>query len=427
MKYQRSAGALLFLFIITLTGLAQVTAPNYDESKIPAYTLPALLSTQQGTPVTTARQWETVRRQEVFQLFEQHVYGKTPDQKIPVRFEVTSTTAGALNGLAIRKEITVHIGKDANGPKIYILLYVPVNRTSPAPAFAGMNFYGNHTVWNDPGISLAHGWISNNEGFRITENKATEGSRGVRSSRWPVDKILARGYALATIYYGDTDPDFDDGFQNGIQPLFYKKGQSKPAPDEWGSIGAWAWGMSRAMDYLEQDQDIDASRVALMGHSRIGKAALWAGASDDRFAVVISNNSGCGGAALSRRQYGETVAVINNAFPHWFSDNFTQYNHNESKLPVDSHMLIALMAPRPVYIASAEEDRWADPKGEFLSGVHASPVYKLYNLIGLENMEMPGIHQPILNTIGYHIRAGKHDVTTYDWERYMDFTDKFMR
>lgn len=339
MKYQRSAGVLFFLFIITLTGLAQVTAPNYDESKIPTYTLPALLTTQQGIPVTTARQWETVRRQEVFQLFEQHVYGKTPDQKIPVRFEVTNTTPGALNGQAIRKEITVHIGKDASGPKIYILLYVPVNRTSPAPAFVGMNFYGNHTVWNDPGISLAHGWISNNEGFHITENKATEGSRGVRSSRWPVDKILARGYALATIYYGDTDPDFDDGFQNGIHPLFYKKGQSKPAPDEWGSIGAWAWGMSRAMDYLEQDQDIDASRVALMGHSRIGKAALWAGASDDRFAVVISNNSGCGGAALSRRQYGETVAVINNVFPHWFSDNFTQYNHNESKLPVDSHMV----------------------------------------------------------------------------------------
>ncbi len=431
MKLQPSGHTALFLFFIftfmPALGIAQQVESNYDESKVPAYTLPPLLITQKGVPVTSKKQWENFRRKEILQLFEEQVYGKMPDQKIPVRFEVTSISTNALGGKATRKEITAHFGTEINGPKMYILLYSPNDRTKPAPAFVGMNFYGNHTIWNDPEISLAHGWVANNNAFDINENKATEGSRGVRSSRWPLDKIIARGYALATVYYGDLDPDFDDGFQNGIHPLFYKQGQQKPAANEWGAIGAWAWGMSRTMDYLEKDKDINSKQVALMGHSRIGKAALWAGATDNRFAVVISNDSGCGGAALSMRAYGETVGIINKAFPHWFCDNFEQYNQNESKLPVDQHMLIALIAPRPVYIASAEEDLWADPKGEFLSGVNASPVYSLYNLKGLESTNMPVIHQPIMNTIGYHIRAGKHDVTTYDWERYMDFTDKFFR
>jgi hypothetical protein len=388
---------------------AQPADANYDEAKVGTFTLPDPLKLENGEPVTDAATWREKRRPELIRLFQTHVYGRAPGQPETMVFEKTSEDHQALGGKATRREISIYFKKDKSGPRLDLLLYVPNEGRKPVPAFLGLNFNGNHTVNEDPGITVSTNWIRGNEAK----------ARGSSSGRWQVEKVIARGHALATMYYGDIDPDFDDGFKNGVHALY-----PKPGPEDWGSIAAWAWGLSRALDYLETDRDVDGKKVAVMGHSRLGKTSLWAGAADERFAMVISNDSGCGGAALSRRNFGETVARINQSFPHWFCDNFETYNNNETACPVDQHELIALMAPRPVYVASAAEDRWADPRGEFLSAKAAEPVYKLLGKDGLPAEEMPGLNKPAMGTIGYHIRSGKHDVTEYDWEQYLNFADQ---
>ena len=396
---------------------------NFVENKVPDYNLPDPLVCLDGTKVSDKRLWFEKRHPEILELFESQMFGKMPGKPEKMSFEIKSLDKDVLNGKATRKEVSVVMENNHAEKQMDILIYIPNFKAKPLGNFIALNFYGNHSIHKDPNITLSNRWMPTKIAFGIVKHRATEASRGVRSSKWPVELIIDRGYALSTVYCGDIDPDYDDGFQNGIHPLFYKKGQNKPASHEWGTIGAWAWGLSRAMDYFESDDDIDNSRVIIMGHSRLGKAALWAGVTDPRFAIVISNNSGCGGAALSRRKFGETISFINHKFPHWFCKNFKNYNEKENELPIDQHMLISLIAPRPVYIASAEKDLWSDPRGEFLAARYADPVYRLLGTNGLNTVEIPNLHQPILSTIGYHIREGEHDILKYDWERYLDFAD----
>ncbi len=425
MFYPKSSARFLF----STTALALMTIPpsaeaqpqgfNNDEARVPAYTLPDPLVDLAGKPVADAAAWQNHRRPEVLRLFEDHVFGRTPSADVGVRFELTESDDGAYNGRATRKQVRMHFTGRGQNVAADVLIYLPNQAKGPVPLFVGLNFNGNHTTTHDPDVPVNQNWMRRGENHRSNEEQ-----RGTSASRWPFEDAIARGYGVATIYCGDLDPDFDDGFQNGIHPLFYRDGQTQPATQEWGTIGAWVWGLSRAMDYFETDADIAHDQVAVLGHSRLGKSSLWAGASDERFAIVISNNSGCGGAALARRRFGETVQRINTSFPHWFNDAHQQYNENEASLPVDQHMLIALIAPRPVYIASATEDLWADPRGEFLSGKHAEQVYALFGKAGLGVNDQPAPDHPVGDFIGYHLRTGKHNVTPYDWTQYLNFADR---
>ncbi|GLR18259.1 glucuronyl esterase domain-containing protein [Portibacter lacus] len=396
---------------------------NYDEKAIKPYVLPELLVLSNGQEVKSVEEWEHKRREEIFDLFKSEVYGRIPDLDLkPTSEEIIEQSDMALNNSAIREQISMVFSSGEREITINILVYLPKNIESP-PVFVGYNFYGNQTTTTDQHVIFTDSWVRNNTDYGIVENRATEESRGKRNSRWPIQKIIDEGFGIATIYYGDVDPDKND-FSDGIHPFFYEEGMSKPKTDEWGSISAWAWGYSKVLDYLKTDRLLTDSKFIVFGHSRLGKTSLWAGALDTRFDIVISNDSGSGGAALFKRKFGETAAIINANFPHWFNANFKKYSNNEDALSIDQHMLVALVAPRPVYIASAEEDKWADPKGEYLSGYHASPVYNLYGKKGLPELEFPETNESIHNSIGYHVRTGKHDVTDYDWDQFIKFAKK---
>ncbi len=414
---------LLTLLISSNVLFAQGPDANDDESKVPEYRLPDPLLGASGQAIASADVWQESRRQQILDLFRDQMYGRSPGRPEGMSFKQFDMDENALEGKAIRKQVTIYFTADKKGLSLDLLVYLPKQAQQPVATFVGLNFKGNHTVHVDPAIRLSQRWMRDDPKNGIANHRASEPSRGVAASRWHIEQILARGYAVATAYYGDIDPDFDDGFQNGVHPLFYESGQTRPEPNQWGSIAAWAWGLSRVMDYFETDPQIDQQRIAVLGHSRLGKTSLWAGAEDPRFAIVISNDSGCGGAALSRRRFGETVKRINTSFPHWFCGNFKQYNDNEDALPIDQHMLIALIAPRGVYVASAQDDRWADPRGEFLAVVNAEPVYRLLGTSGFGARVMPPVNQPVMKRMGYHIRTGKHDVTDFDWKCYMDFAD----
>lgn len=410
---------LLVLACLTTPVAAQTDDALYDEAQVPPYELPDPLIASDGTPITTPEQWWELRRPEIMEVFQSEMYGRVPKRPSDFRFETFSEDPTALGGTATRKQVRIYFDGDRESPAMDLLVYLPNAVRGPVPLFLGLNFGGNHTIHPDPEIRLPQSYT----GPDGEEVVASEADRGRSASRWPVESIVARGFGLATAFYEDIDPDFDDGFGNGVHGLYRTDGENERAPDAWGSVAAWAWGLSRAMDYLETDERVEEEQVVLMGHSRLGKAALWAGAVDPRFYFVVSNNSGEGGAAITRRRYGERISHLNDRFPHWFAANFRKYVEREDELPVDQHMLLALIAPRSVYVTSAVDDRWADPRGEFLAALHADPVYRLLLDEGLNATEMPEIARPVHSRIGYHIRSGGHDVTAYDWEQWMDWVE----
>lgn len=424
----------LSMFVWCGFALAAEPAPAItDESKIPPYTLPDPLVCVDGAQVRDVATWRAKRRPELLELFATREYGRTPaGRPAAMHWEVMALDRAALGGKATRKEITIWFSSRREGPQMHLLIYQPNGVTSPPPVFLGLNFMGNHTVQADPGIAPGQPRVVYDvPRYRPADPQPAvkDEQRGVHAEKWQIETVLARGYATATVWCNDLCPDRVDGPSDpkSAAALFATGGTEDRAVDAWGAIGMWAWGLSRALDYLESDRELDAKRVAVHGFSRLGKAADWAAAQDERFAMLISNESGCGGAALSKRLYGETVAIINGKFPHWFARNFRTYNDNEAALPMDQHELLALIAPRPLYVASADGDQWSDPRGEFLSAKAAEPAYALFGKTGLGVAEMPALDTPVGETIGYHNRTGKHDMTAYDWAQYLDFADRHLK
>ncbi|MEN9684484.1 MAG: hypothetical protein RLZZ28_270 [Bacteroidota bacterium] len=412
---------LFYLCIICTNAIQAQTIPsNTDESKVPTYILPNALQNNKGKQVQSTKEWENFQRPFIYHLYEKIQFGRYPDKAASVSFRIMERNSQALEGLATRKQVRIFLHPADTTVYVDLLIYFPNAAKQPVPVFLGYNFFGNQAIQNDKEILLTNHWVQTKT-KGASNNRVTDSSRGIEASQWDVKEILNHGYAVATAYCGDLEPDNPDGWKSGIRTTLRDVLQIQP--EEWTCMGAWAYGLGRIYDYFLLDKQINPGKVALLGHSRLGKAALWAAASDKRFALIVSNESGEGGATLSKRWYGETVKIITDKFPHWFMPQYKAYGDSVGQLPIDGHMLLSMIAPRPLYVASAEGDTWSDPKGEFLSAKEAGKVYALYGKKGIEETVMPGLHQPVGNTIRYHIRAGKHDVTKYDWQQYLLFAD----
>ncbi|MBO9154757.1 prolyl oligopeptidase family serine peptidase [Chitinophaga sp. GCM10012297] len=382
----------LFFVALLFCNATFVFAQQYDESKVPAYTLPDPLLTLSGQAVKDARTWENARRPEVLRLFEDNIYGQMPRDFDSIRFITTREDARAMGGKALLKETRIDVYRGGQSVSIHLTLFVPGKASRPVPVFLLINNRGKNN---------------------------TDADRKTKSPFWPAEMVTDSGYAIAAFHVSDLAPDDASAYASGLLRLYPEQLR---APNGMKAIGAWAWGASRVMDYFMKEKLVDTKKVVLVGHSRGGKTSLWAAAQDQRFAICVTNCSGNTGAALARRQFGERIKRINTSFPHWFSDNYKKYNDRENDLPVDQHMLIALIAPRPVYATNATKDLWADPTGTFLSLKNAEKVFALYGLRSALPAAPPPVNQAVENSIlGYHNREGVHDMTEFDWRHFIRF------
>lgn len=386
--------------------------PNYEEAKAGNLPLPPLLERPQGGLVTTATEWNNIRRREIRSDFVRLMYGELPPRLETIRFELRRERSGTLDGAALRREVRIHLGNRGREHFIDALWYLPTRNAGKVPAIVGLNFKGNHACSHEPDLLLpdpAHA-------------RGPVAARGEQEHRWCFKSLVENGFSVITAAREDLFPDRADGRAESIWRLFHHEAELTPANRDLTAISAWSYGITLLVDLLLSDPAIDGTNIWVHGHSRLGKTALWAAANDLRLAGAISNDSGCCGAAPSRRNFGETLETITRAFPWWFTERLDAYAGREAELPFDQHHLLALVAPRPVLVASATEDLWADPRGEFLSARAAGEVYRLFGSNGIGDAEFPPPDQPVFgDAVGYYRRTGKHDVTPADWEFVMRF------
>jgi hypothetical protein len=403
------------IFAAVVLASFSIQATNYDEAKVGDYALPDPLVCQDGSPVTNAETWFAKRRPEILQLYRDEIFGRSPVRPTNMTFNVWEISTNALGGTAIRKQIEINFSGTSKGPFAHLLLYTPAGKIS-VPTFLCLQFNGNYTVNDDPAIAIFPVWNGKTGGVAMPKNAV----RGEFSRNWKIPETLARGYGIAFIDYNEIEPDLPHGAgeQFGVRKNF-----PEPKTNDWGVISAWAWGASCALDYLVTDKNVDVQHVILFGHSRLGKTVLWAGAQDTRFAAVIANCSGEMGASLARRDYGETVDDIVKHFPYWMAGNFKKFAGHWNDLPVDTHFMISLIAPRPLFLNTGSEDRWGDPHGEFLAARAATPVYQLLGKTGLAATEFPPLDHVILGDISFNCHTGIHDVLPSDWDGFLDFAD----
>lgn len=443
---------MVFLAVLSLLNLhAAELFP--DISQLPSHPdTPSPLVMLNGTKVTTASQWFNERRPELKALFQHYMYGTLPPAPEQIHFQVGRVDHTMFGNKATKKEVTIRFSDATNAPVIQLLLVVPnapksnfvktqldetrhgaagkklisldpLRAGRGCPVFIGMNFCGNHALVTNLDVALPAGWVQ--KGCPgCTDNHGTDAGRGTQLDIWNIEQSVDRGYAVATFYCGDIQPDLTNA-TTGLRAFLASQAAAGKMPaGDCGTIAAWAWGMSRAVDYLVTDRDIDPKRIIVVGHSRFGKASLLAAAMDERFAMAIPLQAGCGGTAPSRGKVGESVKAINTHFPHWFNDEFKKFNDQPDRLPFDQNCLIALLAPRPVLLGAARGDTWANPVGAFEMLQAADPVYHLLGMRGLEMKEMPPENQLVGRRLGYFIRPGKHSMLKSDWQMFLDFADR---
>ncbi len=423
MKKTLAFSFVLLPFCLFLSLAQKKSLP--DVSNLPIQkNLPDPLIMFDGTPVKTKEQWIKQRRPELKELFQNYMYGYLPNAP-KIKATVTKTYADFFGGKATMKEVTIDLGKPG-APKIYVVMFTPNQKKSPAPVILGTNFCGNHTLTTDPRITLNPNWIPTSQYCPgVVNNKATDAARGKGiDSEWGIEAALERGYAVVSFFNGDVVPDKSD-MTAGVFPFFSAPNADKDS--SWGAEAAWAWGFHRVVDFLVKEKTIDKNRIAIFGHSRYGKAAMFAGAMDERIAMVFPHQAGMGGTSPSRGTTGEPQKAINERFPHWFNGNFKNFNDNTSRLPFDQHCLVALMAPRPVMFSCAVEDEWSNPRGQFEMLQEASKVYKFLGVEGLNGTAMPEPGKLINSRLGYFYRNGKHATTGEDWKAFLDFADKNLK